>query len=104
MTLSEQLLSDLPVFFNTDEFSQTVTYAGSSIDAVVSFNKNLDDAGQSPMATGLIRVKASDVANPDYRDAVIISGVTWRVRRIESGDGNTWQLEVYRDERPGVWS
>ena len=55
------------------------------------------------MATGPVIVKVSDVASPSYRDAVLINTVTWYVRRIVYGNGNVWKLEIYRDERPGVW-
>lgn len=104
MTFSTQLTTDLSVFFNTDEFAQSVTYAGSAIDALVLFGENLDAAGsrESAQANGHLVVKVSDVAAPAYRDAVVIGSVTWRVRRIIYGDGQVWKLEIYRDQRP-VW-
>ena len=104
MTLSSQLTTDLPVFFETDEFAQTITYAGASITALVLFNENLDAAGgrESAMAMGEIWVKVSDVALPAYRDVVVIGSDTWNVRRILFGDGYVWKVEIYSGERP-VW-
>ena len=104
MTLSSQLTTDLSIFFDTDEFAQSVTYAGSVINAIVSDDENLDAAGsrESAMAKGTIWVKVSDVTLPAYRDAVVIGSDTWYVRRIVSGDGYVWQVEIYRGQRP-VW-
>ena len=102
-TVKAQAVTDLAIQFDTDQFAEEVTYAEAVIDAIVSYGKNLDDAGGSPMATGAVIVKVSDVASPSYRDAVLINTVTWYVRRIVYGDGNVWKLEIYRDERPGVW-
>lgn len=104
MTLKTQMTSDLSVFFNTDDFAQSVTYAGKAVNALVILGENLDDAGsrESAMARGQIVVKVSDVATPAYRDAVVIGSDTWRVRRIVYGDGLVWKLDIYRDERP-VW-
>lgn len=102
MTLSDQLTTDLAVFFNTDEFARSVTYAGNAIDALVVYDENLDAAGSrgSAMARGHLVVKVSDVPAPVYRDTVVIGSDTWRVRRIIYGDGQIWKLEIYRDQRP----
>lgn len=104
MTLSDQLTSDLSIFYDTDEFAETVTYNGSAIPAIVDYKTNLDDAGSrgSAMAIAEISVRASDVAAPAYRDTVVIGSVTWKVRRTLSGDGKEWKLELYRDERPMI--
>ena len=99
MTFNTQLTTDLSVFFNTDEFAQSVIYAGSAIDALVTFDENLNEAGS---AHGNLVIKVSDVPGPNYRDAVVIGSDTWYVRRIIYGDGKVWKVEIYRDERP-VW-
>lgn len=105
MTLNSQLSTDLAVFFETDEFAQSVTYAGTAINALVLFNENLDAAGSrdSAMAIGEIWVKVSDVALPAYRDVVVIGSDTWNVRRILFGDGYIWKVEIYSGQRP-VWA
>lgn len=99
------MTSDLTVYFNTDEFAETVTYNGSSVTALFRYKRNLDvDAGtdnsDTTMAKAELMVKVSDVASPAYRDTIIVSSVTWRVKNIEYGDGYVWKLNLYQDERP----
>lgn len=100
MTFATQLATDVAAFFDTTEFATTVTYAGESISAIVSYNDNLDEQSGSAVATAILWVKVTDVAAPAYRDAVVIEAVTWYMRKILFGDGHIWQLELERDERP----
>ena len=103
MTLQEQITSDLAVFFDTDEFAETVSYNGSDIPAIIEYG---GPGAGGPAKTAVIEVKVSDVANPSYRDTVVISGDTWHVYRIQSqgvyikGDNYTWQIPIKRDSRP----
>lgn len=105
MTLADQLTTDLPVFFDTDDFGQTITYNGSSIIAIVDYG--ISPAGENAR-TARIVVKASDVPAPAYRDLAIIGSDTWRVFRdpkqevAVKGDGHVWELTLIRDERP-MW-
>jgi len=95
MTFADDIASDLAANqFNTADLAVTVTYAGSSIAAVVEYGENGPD---SIMA--VITVMVSDVAAPAYRDAVVISGNTWRVQQTISGDGHVWILSIMRGER-----
>ena len=84
MTLKTQMTSDLSIFFNTDEFAESVTYtpkggAGSTISAIVERN----DPFQEPYirgektATALIQVKKADVASPQYGDTFTFDSQTW---------------------------
>ena len=105
MTLKTQIEDDLDIFLNTDEFAETISYNGSSISAIFSSKKNLDNdtevkGGDTSMAKAILIVKVSDIASPAYRDTVIRSNVTWKIRDIEFGDGYIWKLNIYRDERP----
>jgi hypothetical protein len=99
------MTADLSVFFNTDEFAETITYAGVSIKAIVDYGR-VQDLGNAVNNANVniaaIWVKKSDVASPTYRDTVVISGVTWTVLNVESGDGLTWKVNIRRDERPVI--
>jgi hypothetical protein len=99
MSLKTAMTNDMAVFFNTDEFAQAVTYAGSSINAIVTYKDNLGDQGPSKARLAELEVKVADVASPDYRDAVIIGSDTWRVRRVIEGDAYAWKLEIEIDKR-----
>ena len=100
MTFKDQLTTDLSVFFNTDEFAQTVTYKGTPIAAIVDYGENPGKEGDALITLGTLTVKASDVPSPAYRDTVVIGSNTWRVRGVISGDGYIWKLSIYRGERP----
>ena len=103
MTFAEDIASDLEnVVFNTDEFAQTVTYAGSQIPAIFASGEDLASRSESLAATALLIVRVSDVASPAYRDVVVIGSDTWYVRGRNGGDAYTWTLAIERDERP-VW-
>jgi hypothetical protein len=107
MTLKTQMVSDMSVFINTDEFATAIIYAGSSINAIVDYgNAAEDNIFQSDHPSGStvdvceIEVKVADVASPAYRDEVVIGSTTWYMRKIISGDGITWLLRLETDERP----
>lgn len=103
-TPKEQAVTDLPILFSTDMIGvETVTYNSVEIPAIVDYGAgNLGENAR----TARIVVKASDVADPAYRDTVVIGSDTWRVFRDPSnevavkGDGNVWELNLIRDERP----
>ena len=94
------MTTDLSIFFNTDEFATAITYAGSSVNAIVDYDENLNENLGSALAEATLLVKVGDVASPAYRDAVIIDSVTWVTREIISGDKDVWKLKIQRDERP----
>jgi len=90
------------IFFNTGEFAETVTYNGVEISALVSYGERLEDAGGAKRTKAQLRVKAADVADPAYRDTVVIGSNTFYVQNRISGDDRSWLLEISRDERPGL--
>jgi len=102
MTLKTDISSDLDTFFDTDEFAETITYAGSEIPAIVSYDENLDERTGASVAIARISVRKSDVESPAYRDEVKIGSQTWYVRNILSGDGYVWLLGLYSQERPVI--
>ena len=100
-TLKEQALSDLDIIFDTNlPGVETVTYADNPIPAVLDFGEDLDRDSGSVMARATIMVRVPDVPDPGYRDVVTIQGRPWRVEVVRAGDGNTWLLDLYREERP----
>ena len=102
MTFDTQIITDLAVFFNTDEHAETVSYNGVNITAVVDHGDIMDDDSAVVHRQKILFVQATDVATPAYRDTVIIDSVTWRVGPVDKfeEDGDTWMLPLYRDERP----
>lgn len=100
MTLKDDITSDLSVFFNTNEFAETVTYNGTDIPAIVEYEENLDEQTGSAVAIATLTIKKSDVSDPDYLDTVVIGSDTWKVRNRIEGNAYIWKLALYRDERP----
>lgn len=86
-------------WFSAD-LADSVTYNGSSIPAHVEYGEDLEQGGGAVMAVALLEVRKSDVADPQYRDKVIIAGETWLVRNAIAGDAWAWRLRIVRDERP----
>ena len=84
MTFKTQMTTDLSVFFNSDEFAETVSYTaigGAAVDitAIVTH----EGAHQEPYvrgpstAIGSIMVKKSDVSNPQHGDTYAFDSQTW---------------------------
>ena len=102
MTLKEVMTSDLSVFFNTDEFADSITIGGQTVDALVDFN--IDIFGLDAVKGEVMVPVASLSSPPSYRSAVVISGTTYyvyrdernQVYRIEEG---MYIFYIYNDER-----
>ena len=58
------------------------------------------DGPTSQVRRGIAEVQVADVATPVYRTAVVISGTTWYMMRVISGDEYTWRVELETNERP----
>jgi anti-sigma factor ChrR (cupin superfamily) len=99
MTFKTDKTADLSVFFNTDEFAESVTYKGAAIDAIVTYGQDPNAAGSSRRAEATLMVKQSDVAAPAYRDTVVIGTTTWYVQNVQQGDDDVWLITLYSDER-----
>jgi len=105
MTLAAQIIADLSAFFNTNEFAQAVTYGGNSIIAIFEPDEDPTMTPEHIAKTGTLYVKASDVATPAYRDAVVIGSNTWYVIGIPGDSrGGIWMLRVERDVRKAFGS
>ena len=114
-TFKEQMVVDLQVFFNLDEFARTVTYhdgamgaAGIEVPAVVTFGARRQDGRTGDAEYGLIQVKRADVPDPQYRHWFIIDGKTFYIARdgknpIVAVDELTWEIKITADERATSW-
>lgn len=100
MTLKTQISADSAVFFNSDEFGQTVTLNSASVVAVPG------EPMPEESAAGLVDVldiefKASNYATINYRsDTVIVSGVTWAYPKLVHQDDYTKLVRFRRNIRP----
>lgn len=103
MSFGSALEQDLSVFFSTDAFVQeTITYAGSPVDALVNYgdsDKDRDYNKDYKATKAVILVKQSDVTLPSYRDVIVIGGATWYSQRNVEGDGYVWSIGIERDPR-----
>lgn len=103
MSFLSMVEDDLTTFFNDEEHGVSVTYAGTSITAVVDYGDSGRDVEYNrdfKATKATLKVKASDVTQPDYRDAVVIGSNTWYVQRVINGDGYWWVVGIERLERP----
>jgi hypothetical protein len=100
MTFATDINSDLSVFFNTDEFAEEVTYAGTDINALIYYGERLDERSGALVSTCTLSIQVSDVTTPAYRDTVVIGSATWTVTKINNGDANIWEITAEKDERP----
>lgn len=95
MTLAADLLTDLTVFFNSDEFAVSATYTpsgGSAKTIKVIWDK--DDAALMGMAGTRITciAKTSDVSAAKPKETVAIGGTTYKIKEppVHSTDGTTF--------------
>lgn len=105
MTLKTQMATDLAAFFNAGEFGESVTYAGTAITAVVTERRGTGEenvmTAERTVKQASLYVKASDVAAPAYRDAVVIGSDTWHVIQIPGTDEEgVWMLGIEKESRP----
>ncbi len=106
MSFKTQMVSDLSVFFETDEFAESVTYtpysgSAQTIDAIVQYGP--DEAEKASMVYDIVkvRVKASDVSQPVYMDKITLSnGENWFAQQWTYGVNQTWEIICTSEERP----
>ena len=103
MTLKDQLTSDMPTFFNTDEFADTVSYTAldglaTDITAVVT----RDNPFQEPYvrgeetATCEILVQKSEVSDPQYGDIFTIPSKVWAFDPTITTESEVWEFDPVR--------
>lgn len=105
-TFKEQMALDQAVFFNTDEFAESVTYTsvdygGKTIDIIMA---DEDESGQVPVAPGdtmIILAKYADITLPQRGDEFTINDETWYfVENVGGGSSEgIWHIRVSRSAR-----
>lgn len=102
MTLKVDILTDLDdVFYDTDEFAETVSYTPSAGDAagVTILREEQDPSIMSdapPDDEMIIRVKISDVADPQRGDVFTIDDETWYLKANLGINGGEARLSLTR--------
>ena len=97
MSLKEQMAADVSaVFFNTDEFAETVTYNGASIVAIPeigeSNKKGNEFSGDGSADRAEFCVKATDIADPVPGDVIVHNSKSWIVVRVLESDNAMHRL------------
>ena len=99
MTLKSQYEADRDLMLSSElPWVQSVTYNGETVSA--SFQINSEESEDGRRESAELLVSTDDVPLPSYRDTVVVSGVTWYVLRVISGDTYSNRLELYRAEKP----
>ena len=109
MVLKDQMLLDLDVFFNVDEFASVVTYRPATgdpvqIKAVFDTDRQRRDSGADQ---AWLYVKKADVPSPSYRDTFVIDGEEWKIQqrpgqgRVVFPAGGAWQIRITAREAYG---
>ncbi|MGB2808000.1 MAG: hypothetical protein WBC22_09675 [Sedimentisphaerales bacterium] len=103
MTFKDQMTSDLSVFFNTDEFADTVSY--TSIDDIakdITIVPTRSNPFQEPYvrgeetATCEIEVKKSEVTHPQYGDIFTIPSRVWAYDATITTESEVWEFDPVR--------
>lgn len=98
MSLKDDMKDDLDVFFNTDEFAQSIKYNNNTISALVRKGEIPAVAKGGVAYKAKIEIKKTDVPNPKIHDVFIIDEESWLVEGIEASDGYIWRLRLRKDE------
>jgi hypothetical protein len=110
MTFQSQLATDLTgCFFNTDEFSEAVSYTpnGGAATTVNVILAEEDPTIQSPTPPGdtmIVLAKHADIAAPAKGDLFTIDGAAWNfVGIVGGGPGEgIWHIRVSRSARRDI--
>jgi len=104
MSLKTDMLADLDdVFFNTNEFAETVTYTpyGGTAGSIAAIPEDIDPSIMDVPPAGdsmLLTVKVSDVPNPLRGDTFLIGTETWHLVKNLGGGAyaRIWSLVISR--------
>jgi len=105
MTLKADILTDLDdVFYDTGEFAETVSYTPSGGEAAsVDILREEQDPSIVPDAPPgdemIIRVKTSEVSNPQRGDAFVIDTETWYLKANLGINGGETRLSLTRSDK-----
>ncbi len=96
MTLKNDIAADADVFYDTDEFGQSMTYNGTEIVGVIeSGSERMENMVASPALQ--VRVRQVDVPAPAVDDRVVTDGRTYRVGEGGYLEGVDWLLPLIPD-------
>jgi len=102
MTLKADILTDIDdVFYDIDEFAEVVSYTASGEDAasVTIIREEQDPSIMSDAPPGdemIIRVKTSEVADPQRGDTFVIDTETWYLKANLGINGGDARLSLTR--------
>ena len=104
MGFKDDLTADLSIFFNTDEFAETIAYTPvngtlKNIPAIVDLLEDLGDDTLGKAKLIEVIIKKDDIETPVYRDSIVIGGNEYYVSTVSEGEGYVWRLLARRDFR-----
>lgn len=109
MGFKDQRLSDLDIFFNTQELAHDAVYTpfggiATSVKVIVDLQENLAGASAGQRAVADFWVRADSIPNPKFKDEILWNGNTWFVETITPGnaDGLVFGLRARKDSRVKV--
>jgi hypothetical protein len=92
------MAADLDAFFNTDEFADSATYNGATINGIFTDAFQLSTVGGMETSSPQFETKTSSVSSAAHRDTLVINSVTYYVIGIQpSEDGLTTVLILSKD-------
>lgn len=103
MTLKDQMTSDLPTFFNKDEFAETVSYrpkgdVARDITAIVIRGNPFQEpyVRGEETATCEIEVQMSEVLKPQHGDIFTIESEAWNYDKNMAAESEVWEFDPVR--------
>lgn len=103
MSLKEQMITDKAIFFNTDEFAESIIYNSVTIKAIVTRGEAPRD-GNEYSNEGMtdeitLEIAVSDVPNVSGMDNIVVDGKTYTGVKVWKSDGVTQILKASTGER-----
>lgn len=102
MSIKSQIVADVDIFFNIDEFAEEATYNGKDILVIPkigegqSSKKPFENA--SRYVDAYFSIMASDVPDPEIGDVLVHNGKEWQFATIAETDGVIHRLRFTGDE------
>ncbi len=99
MALKDDILSDLDVFFDADEFAVPVTYNSLTFNGIYDNTFAEDDQGEIQVDTlnPQIMVKSSDVTSLAKGDTMTVNSIAYKVRSIQPDGTGVTTIFLTRD-------
>jgi hypothetical protein len=112
MSLKTDLVGDVSIFFDTDDFGLAATYtvkggtSGSSVTVVLDQVQDSETTKQSRGEAyyahqGRLWCQVSEISRPQAGDTFVIGTDTWVVQDVIGGNAVAWELAVYRSAFAG---